>query len=171
MFFVLKELSIKQKKYNLHCDDQSGIDLSKNATYHSRIRHIDVHYDWIGDALRTFWCKLSRLTQAEIRQKWWWNLYQRRSMSFAGVWQAWFQFEDPFSSRDWGKIDGNLQSHNEKALHLPHEFTHDSLSTACIHAWFFSFSSIGEVNGVGYEDPSLFYKKREDGSIAIITNE
>jgi len=40
----LKELSITQEKYSLHYDSQSAINLSKNAIYHSRTKHIDVHY-------------------------------------------------------------------------------------------------------------------------------
>ena len=29
------------------------MDLSKNATYHSRTKHIDVRYHWIRDAIET----------------------------------------------------------------------------------------------------------------------
>jgi len=47
----LKELSFKQEKYNLHYDNQNAIDLSKNATFHLRTKHIDVRYHWIRDAL------------------------------------------------------------------------------------------------------------------------
>ena len=39
-----KELGLKQEKYVVHCDSQSEIELSKNATYHSRTNHIDVRY-------------------------------------------------------------------------------------------------------------------------------
>ena len=45
-----KELGLKQEKYVVHCDSQSEIELSKNATYHSRTKHIEVRYRWIHDA-------------------------------------------------------------------------------------------------------------------------
>ena len=34
----------------VYCDSQSAINLSKNATYHSRTKHIEVGYHWIHDA-------------------------------------------------------------------------------------------------------------------------
>ena len=39
------------KKYIIHCDNQSIIHLSKNSTFHSRSKHIDAKYHWIGDVL------------------------------------------------------------------------------------------------------------------------
>jgi hypothetical protein len=47
----LQELGFQQDKYVLYCDSQSAIHLSKNSTYHSRSKHIDVRYHWIRDAL------------------------------------------------------------------------------------------------------------------------
>ncbi|XP_077248258.1 WEB family protein [Tasmannia lanceolata] len=47
----LIELGLDQKAYIVRCDSQSTIDLSKNATYHSRTKHIDVQYHWIRDVL------------------------------------------------------------------------------------------------------------------------
>ena len=38
----LQELGLMQDKYVVHCDSQSAIDLSKNATFHSRSKHIEV---------------------------------------------------------------------------------------------------------------------------------
>ena len=35
----------------LYCDIQSAIHLSKNSTFYSRSKHIDVRYHWIRDAL------------------------------------------------------------------------------------------------------------------------
>jgi hypothetical protein len=35
----------------LYCDSQSAIHLSKNSTFHSRSKHIDVKCHWIHDAL------------------------------------------------------------------------------------------------------------------------
>lgn len=47
------ELGVKQAKYVLFCDNQSAIHLSKNSSFHSRSKHIDVRYHWIRDALDT----------------------------------------------------------------------------------------------------------------------
>ena len=33
--------------YVVHCDSQSALGLSKNSTYHSRTKHIDVRYHWL----------------------------------------------------------------------------------------------------------------------------
>ena len=37
----------------LFCDNQSAIHLSKNASFHSRSKHIDVRYHWIRDVLNS----------------------------------------------------------------------------------------------------------------------
>ena len=47
----LQELGLKQEKYVLYCNSQSAIHLSKNSTFHSRSKHIDVRYHWIRDVL------------------------------------------------------------------------------------------------------------------------
>ena len=47
----LQELGLQQEMYLLYCDSQSSIHLSKNPTFHSRSKHIDVRYHWIRDAL------------------------------------------------------------------------------------------------------------------------
>lgn len=47
----LQELKWSQEKYAVHCDSQSAIHLSKNSTFHSRSKHIDVRYHWIRQAL------------------------------------------------------------------------------------------------------------------------
>ena len=47
----MKELGFDQGKYVLLCDNQSAIHLSKNASFHSRSKHIDVRYHWIRDVL------------------------------------------------------------------------------------------------------------------------
>ena len=43
----LQELGLMQDKYVVHCNSQSAIDLSKNAMFHSRSKHIEVRYHWI----------------------------------------------------------------------------------------------------------------------------
>ena len=47
---LFQDLDLKQDRFVVHCDSQSAIDLSKNATYHYRTKHIDVRYHWIRDA-------------------------------------------------------------------------------------------------------------------------
>ena len=47
----LQELGLQQERCLLYCDSQSVIHLSKNPTFHSRFKHIDVRYHWICDAL------------------------------------------------------------------------------------------------------------------------
>ena len=51
MKWFLQELDLKQRNYIVHCDSQSGIDLSKNTMYHARMKHIDVRYHWIMKAI------------------------------------------------------------------------------------------------------------------------
>ena len=43
------ELGIQQDEYRLYCDSQSAIHLAKNATYHSRTKHIQCSYHWIWE--------------------------------------------------------------------------------------------------------------------------
>mgnify|MGYP002869993966 CR=1 FL=1 len=47
----LMELGFKQQRYVLFCDNQSTIHLTKNSTFHSRSKHIDMRYHWIREAL------------------------------------------------------------------------------------------------------------------------
>ncbi|RVW24726.1 Retrovirus-related Pol polyprotein from transposon TNT 1-94 [Vitis vinifera] len=42
----LQELGLQQEMYLLYCDSQSVIHLSKNPTFHSRSKHIDMRYHW-----------------------------------------------------------------------------------------------------------------------------
>ena len=43
------ELSIRKEEYRLYCDSQSAIHLAKNATYHSRTKHIQRRYHSIRE--------------------------------------------------------------------------------------------------------------------------
>ena len=63
LFFMcfVEDLGVKQDKYVVHCDSQSAIDLSKNATYHARIKHIDVRYHGIWDVLENHWMKIENI--------------------------------------------------------------------------------------------------------------
>ncbi|KAL4016323.1 hypothetical protein IC575_023971 [Cucumis melo] len=40
----IQKLGFKQQRYVIYCDNQSAIHLVKNATFHSRTKHIDVRY-------------------------------------------------------------------------------------------------------------------------------
>ena len=57
----LQELDLKQDEYVVHCDSQSAMDLSKNATYHSRTKHIDVRYHWIREVMEKQEMKLKKI--------------------------------------------------------------------------------------------------------------
>ena len=50
---IVNELGSEQDKYVLFCDNQSAIHLSKNASFHSRSKYIDVRYHWIRDVLNS----------------------------------------------------------------------------------------------------------------------
>ena len=57
----LQELGHKQQKYVLHCDSQSAIHLSKNSSFHSKSKHIDVRYHWIRDVLEAKQLQLEKI--------------------------------------------------------------------------------------------------------------
>ena len=47
----LQKLGLDQEKFVLFCDSQSTIHLSKNLTFHSRSKHIELRYHWIREVL------------------------------------------------------------------------------------------------------------------------
>lgn len=55
------ELGVKQEKYILFCDNQSVIHLSKNSSFHSRSKHIDVCYHLIRNALDSKLMELEKI--------------------------------------------------------------------------------------------------------------
>ncbi|CAL2259645.1 unnamed protein product [Prunus armeniaca] len=57
----LQELGQEQHKYILHCDSHSAIHLSKNSSFHSRSKHIDVRYHWIRDVLESKQLQLEKI--------------------------------------------------------------------------------------------------------------
>nr|KYP31853.1 Retrovirus-related Pol polyprotein from transposon TNT 1-94 [Cajanus cajan] len=57
----LQELGQDQESYVLYCDSQSAIHLSKNSTFHSRSKHIDVRYHWIRDVLESKMLKIEKI--------------------------------------------------------------------------------------------------------------
>ncbi|CAA0842056.1 Unknown protein [Striga hermonthica] len=52
---------MKQERYDIHCDSQSALDLSKNAMYHSRTKHIDVRYHWLSQVVEEQQFKLEKI--------------------------------------------------------------------------------------------------------------
>ena len=43
------ELGIRQEEFWLHYDNQSVIHLAKNASYHSKTKHIQRRYHWLWE--------------------------------------------------------------------------------------------------------------------------
>ena len=46
-----QEPSINQEDYEVHCNNERALDLSKNSMYHSRMKHIDIRYHWIREVI------------------------------------------------------------------------------------------------------------------------
>ena len=57
----LLELGVQQEENMFSCDSQSAIDLSKNATYHSGTKHIDVRFHCLRDAIENQQMKLKKI--------------------------------------------------------------------------------------------------------------
>ena len=57
----LQELGLNQEKFILYCDNQIVIHLSKNSTFHSRSKHINVRYHWIRDVLEKKLLQLKKI--------------------------------------------------------------------------------------------------------------
>ena len=57
----LMELGFKQERYLLFCDSQSAIHFSKNPTFHSKSKHIDVRYNWIRAVLDSKMLELAKI--------------------------------------------------------------------------------------------------------------
>lgn len=45
----------------VNCDNQSALDLSKNATYYRRTKHIDMRYHWLRDIVNTKEIELKKI--------------------------------------------------------------------------------------------------------------
>ena len=63
----LEELGLQQEKDVVYSDSQSVIHLSKNSTFHSRSKHIDVRYHWIHDVLESKQLYLEKIHTNENR--------------------------------------------------------------------------------------------------------
>lgn len=60
------KLGVKLETYVLFYDNQIVIHLSKNSPFHSRSKHIDVHYHWIRDALDSKLMELGKIYTYDI---------------------------------------------------------------------------------------------------------
>ena len=49
----------------LHIDNQSAISVSKNPEHHGRMKHLDLRYYWLRDAVNTKCIALSYIPTAE----------------------------------------------------------------------------------------------------------
>ena len=65
MRIFLEELGLKQEKYVVYSDNQSVIHLSKNSTFHSRSKHINVKYHRILDVLELKQLYLEKIHTSE----------------------------------------------------------------------------------------------------------
>ncbi|CAA0825435.1 Unknown protein [Striga hermonthica] len=52
---------MEKERYDIHCDSQSALNLSKNAMYHSRTKHIDVRYHWLRQVVEEQQFKLEKI--------------------------------------------------------------------------------------------------------------
>ena len=57
----VQELGLMQDEYVVFCDIQSAMDLSKNTSYHSRTKQIDVRYHWLRDVIGKELMKLKKI--------------------------------------------------------------------------------------------------------------
>jgi hypothetical protein len=57
----LLEFGMQQEEAVIFCDSQSAMDLSKNVTYHSRTKHIDVRFHWLRDVIENQQMKLKKI--------------------------------------------------------------------------------------------------------------
>ena len=57
----LQELGLTKNEYTVYCHNQSAIDLIKNATYHNRTKHIDVHYHWLWEVMKKELMKVKKI--------------------------------------------------------------------------------------------------------------
>ena len=62
---LLQGLGFTQNKYVLFCDNLSAIYLSRNPTFHSRSKHIELRHHWIRDALERKEMQLDKVDTEE----------------------------------------------------------------------------------------------------------
>lgn len=64
---ILKELGYKIDEPSvLHCDNQSMIQVAKNPEHHGRMKHLDLHFFWLRDAVENGAITLSYLPTGEM---------------------------------------------------------------------------------------------------------
>jgi hypothetical protein len=50
----------------LHCDNQSAIQVAKNTEHHGRMKHLDLHFYWLRDAVENGAITITYLPTAEM---------------------------------------------------------------------------------------------------------
>ena len=85
----LQELGLKQERYVLHCDSQGAIHLSKNSSFHSRSKHIDVRYHWIRDVLNDKLLQLEKVHIDENTSDMLTKALTKDSMRSVDFWREW----------------------------------------------------------------------------------
>ena len=53
---MLKDYRIEQGTMNIHCDNSSAINISKNLVLHSRTKHIEIPHHFIRDLVKKKSC-------------------------------------------------------------------------------------------------------------------
>lgn len=86
----LEELGLKQERYVLYCDSQSAIHLSKNPSFHSRSKHIDVRYHWIRDVLDNKFLELEKIHTDQNGADMMTKILPKRSMKLAETQRVWW---------------------------------------------------------------------------------
>ncbi|CAA0832966.1 SEC12-like protein 2 [Striga hermonthica] len=126
---------MKQERYDVHCDSQSALDLSKNAMYHSRTKHIDVRYHWLRQVVEEQQFKLEKIHTDE-------NPADMMTKVVTGGKLQWFEW-DSTTSKDDHTL--NLKSSEKTLVQL--EDVGQQLAM--------TFNSEGNLLAVGGEDGKL----------------
>ena len=63
---ILTRIGVVTREYS---DSHSYIHLSRNSTFHSRSKHIDVRYHWICDVLESKQLYLEKIHTSEMETK------------------------------------------------------------------------------------------------------
>jgi len=57
----MEELRNKKENNRLYCDSESAIHIAKKSTFHSKTKHIQIRYHFIGSVLEDGHLKLEKI--------------------------------------------------------------------------------------------------------------